>query len=108
MIAITVTMGLGLYGFANSQTNTATKSFATEATDYINYKADRFVIAGLDFKTNDDSNQFTAYVFNSGERTTEISTAVLTDGTTSAVSTFCPTDGAVQPKSLQAVVFTAC
>jgi hypothetical protein len=62
ILAITVTMGLALYGFVNSQSSVATQSFAQEATDYINYRNDRFVITSLSFQ----NNGITAYVFNNG------------------------------------------
>lgn len=62
ILAITVTMGLALYSFVNSQSSAATQSFAQEATDYINYRNDRFVITSLSFQ----NNGITAYVFNNG------------------------------------------
>ena len=62
ILAITVTMGLALYSFVNSQSTVATQSFAQEATDYINYRNDRFVITSLSFH----NDGITAYVFNNG------------------------------------------
>jgi len=109
VVAITVAMGLGLYSFASSQTKVATKSFADEATDYINYKNDRFTVTGLAFKTNDNSQEFTAYLFNNGDRTIKISDAILTDEADSSTAyTFCTSDGTISSKDLRGIVFEAC
>jgi hypothetical protein len=108
IIAITVVMGLALYSYANSQTNNLTEQFADEATDYINYKNDRFTITGLSFGTNDDSQKFTAYIFNSGDRTLQIGSATVSDGTSSAISAFCTDDGTITSKDLNGIVFEAC
>lgn len=62
ILAITVTLGLALYSFVNSQSSVATQSFAQEATDYINYRNDRFVITSLSFQ----NDGITAYIFNNG------------------------------------------
>jgi hypothetical protein len=76
ILAITITMGMALYSFVNSQSNVATQSFAQEATDYINFRNDRFVITNISFKTDlcgnfpngtKVPNCVSAYLFNSGE-----------------------------------------
>ena len=76
ILAITITMGMALYSFVNSQSNVATQSFAQEATDYINFRNDRFVITNISFKTGlcgnfsngtKVPNCVSAYLFNSGE-----------------------------------------
>jgi hypothetical protein len=107
ILAITVSMGLGLYSYAGSQTNVATKSFSDEATDYINYKNDRFTITGLSFGTSGDSQRFTAYIFNNGDRTLRIGSATVSDGT-SSTSAFCTDDGMITSKDLRGIEFVAC
>jgi FlaG/FlaF family flagellin (archaellin) len=109
IMAITVVMGLALYSFTSSQTNVATKSFADEATDYINYKNDRFTVTGLAFKTNSNPQQFTAYLFNNGDRVIKITDAVLSVGTdSSALYKFCTNDGTIASKDLKGILFESC
>jgi len=76
ILGITVTLGLALFSFVNSQSNLATESFAQEATGYINFRNDRFVITDVSYKTNlcgkfingtQVPNCVSAYVFNSGD-----------------------------------------
>lgn len=76
ILAITITMGLALYSYVNSASNTATQSFAQEVTDYVNYRNDRFVITNISYKTNlcgkflngtQITNCVSAYLFNSGD-----------------------------------------
>ena len=78
ILAITISLGLALFSYVNSQTNVATKTFADEATDYINYRNDRFVVVGMGFKTQDcapsSASCVTAYLFNNGNLPVNVTT----------------------------------
>lgn len=103
ILAITVTLGLALYSFVNSQSNAATQSFAQEATDYINYRNDRFVITSLSFQ----NNGITAYVFNSGNVPLRIAQVLVGFDELNYPCQATITDSSpIQPKEIGAVTFT--
>jgi hypothetical protein len=80
IIAITIVTGLALFAYTNSQASVATNAFSQEATDFINYRNDRFVVANLSFKETGKcvvapaDYCFTAYIFNSGNLPVQITT----------------------------------
>jgi hypothetical protein len=80
IIAITIVTGLALFAYTNSQAGAATEVFSQEATDFINYRNDRFVVANVGFKETGKCSVaptdycFTAYVFNSGNLPVQITT----------------------------------
>jgi flagellin-like protein len=80
IIAITIVTGLALFAYTNSQADVATAAFSQEATDYINYRNDRFVVANLSFNESDSCITatpeycLTAYVFNNGNLPVTITT----------------------------------
>jgi hypothetical protein len=80
IIAITIITGLALFAYTNSQTGVATEAFSQEATDFINYRNDRFVISYLSFKESDRCVTTTAeycmsaYLFNNGNLPVRITT----------------------------------
>lgn len=77
ILAITITLGLGLWSFANSGVSTATNTYANVITAYGNYTSDRFVIANIafDYPSN---NEATVWVYNNGHLGTEIKNIILT------------------------------
>lgn len=113
IMAITVTLGLTLYSFVNSQTNTATQSFAEEVTDYLNYRNDRFVVTDLSFKTNGcgaSLNSFciTAHVFNNGDKPVTISQISFGKDSASNMSPYCivvGTSGPINSHTMASVSF---
>lgn len=74
ILAITVTLGLALWSFVNSEVNVSTQTFASEVTDYINYLNDRFVIVNIAFGyddiaanlCNNDTRCVTVWIYNNG------------------------------------------
>ncbi len=79
ILAITITLGLGLWSFANSGVGSATQSYAQVITDIGNYTNDRFVIVNTAFDYPSD-NQVTVWIYNSGTMQTRIDNVVLTCG----------------------------
>ncbi len=70
ILAITITLGLGLWSFAASGVGTATDNYARVVTEYGEFTADRFVIANVDFN-NPSSNRIAFWLFNSGKLETD-------------------------------------
>jgi flagellin-like protein len=76
ILGITVTLGLALWTFVNSEVNTSTEVFANEVTDYVNYLNDRFIIVNMAFQyhhqdvddacTFDDDLCVTVWIYNNG------------------------------------------
>jgi FlaG/FlaF family flagellin (archaellin) len=87
IIAITVTLGLSLWSFIQSQVNTSTQSFASATSDYVNYVNERYVIVSMAFKYDDpnikgcpdDSKCVTVWVYNFSERDVRISRVLFGD-----------------------------
>ena len=77
ILAITITLGLSLWSFANSGVGTATQTYASVVTDYGKYTADRFIIANMAFD-RPAPGQVTVWIYNSGQLQTEIENIVLT------------------------------
>jgi flagellin-like protein len=70
IIAITVTLGLGLWAYANSGVSSATQSYAESVKQYGDFTKDKFVIANTDFDTV--NNRIILWIFNSGSQATNI------------------------------------
>jgi flagellin-like protein len=67
ILAITITLGLALWGFANSGVGTATVQYSDAVTEYGEVvRNHRFVIANMDFD-NPGPNQVAFWVYNSGK-----------------------------------------
>jgi len=67
ILAITITLGLALWAFANSGVGTATTQYSEAVTEYGDVvRNHRFVIANMDFN-NPNSNQVSFWVYNSGK-----------------------------------------
>ena len=77
VLAITITLGLSLWSFANSGVATATDRYANVVTEFGNYAGDKFVIANMAFDSP-ATNQMTVWVYNSGQLSTEIESIMLT------------------------------
>ena len=75
-MAITVTLGLSLWSFANSGVGTATQQYANVVTDYGKFTSDKFVVPSVafDYPTPPNSDDLTVWVYNSGQRATNIQT----------------------------------
>jgi FlaG/FlaF family flagellin (archaellin) len=79
ILAITVTMGLALWSFANSGVSTATTQYADVVTDYGKFAADKFVILSVafDYPNPPDSNDLTLWLYNSGTSSTTIQSVIV-------------------------------
>lgn len=77
ILAITITLGLGLWGFANSGVGSATQSYAQVITGIGNYTSDRFVLVNVAFD-HPSANEITVWIYNSGTLQTRIDNIVLT------------------------------
>lgn len=77
ILAITITLGLALWGFANSGVGTATTQYSQTVDRYGEFVGDRFVIANIDFD-NPSSGNVAFWIFNSGKLPTTINDFVLT------------------------------
>jgi FlaG/FlaF family flagellin (archaellin) len=77
ILAITITLGLGLWTFANSGVGSASQSYAQVISNIGQYTNDRFVIANAAFD-HPSANQITVWIYNSGTSSTEIDNIVLT------------------------------
>jgi flagellin-like protein len=67
ILAITIALGLGLWGFANSGVGTATVQYSNAVTEYGEVvRNHRFIIANMDFN-NPGANQVAFWVYNSGK-----------------------------------------
>ena len=114
IIAITIITGLALFAYTNSQTGVATAAFSQEATDFINYRNDRFVITNLSFKESDKCMTgtfeycLTAYIFNNGNLPVQI-TSVSTGKDNGAIVPYCVDTLdqyiVIEPKNMAAVPF---
>jgi flagellin-like protein len=76
ILAITVTLGLSLWSFANAGVGTATQQYADVVTDYGKFTSDKFVIPSVafDYPNPPNSDDLTIWVYNSGDRETTIQT----------------------------------
>lgn len=114
ILAITVSLGLALWSFANSGVSATTAQYADIITDYGKYASDRFVIVNVAFD-HPSADSATVWVYNSGQLSTNISSILLTckDCTTpfAAVSVdasqITPANPQVASKSLQALSFSS-
>jgi flagellin-like protein len=77
ILAITVALGLALWGFANSGVGTATTQYSQTVDKYGEFVGDKFVIANVAFD-NPGFGEISFWVFNSGELPTTISNIILT------------------------------
>jgi hypothetical protein len=79
ILAITVTIGLSLWSFANSGVSTATSQYANVVTDYGKFAADKFVILSVafDYPNPPDSNDLTLWIYNSGTSSTTIQSVIV-------------------------------
>ena len=79
ILAITVTLGLSLWTFANSGVATATQQYADVVTDYGKFTSDKFVIPSVafDYPNPPNSDDLTIWVYNSGDRETTIKTVTI-------------------------------
>lgn len=80
ILAITITLGLSLWSFANAGVSKATNDYANVITDYGKYTNDRFVIANLAFDYDGSastSGAIAVWIFNSGSADTKIGNIVL-------------------------------
>ena len=77
ILAITVTLGLSLWSFANSGVGAATTTYSNVVTEYGKFTNDNFIITSVAF--NNPSNQYVAiWVYNSGDFETSISNIAIT------------------------------
>ena len=77
ILAITITLGLGLWSFAASGVSTSTQNYADVVTEYGRYTSDRFVIVNMDFD-NPTDGKISFWIYNSGKISTTITEVVLT------------------------------
>jgi hypothetical protein len=78
IIAITVTLGLALWAFANTGVGSATQTYSDKIIEYGDYTKDTFTIANMDFD-NPGADQVAFWIFNSGQNPTTIKDVVLVD-----------------------------
>ena len=112
ILAITVSLGLALWSFANSGVSATTAQYADIITDYGKYASDRFVIVNVAFDYP-LADRTTVWVYNSGQLPTDIVNILLTckdcTGSFTAVSTdasqITPANPQLEPKSLQGLSF---
>ena len=81
LLAITVTLGLALWSFANAGVGTATQQYAETVTDYGKFASDRFIIPSVVYDYADgatSANDLTVYVYNSGRFDTQILSVIVT------------------------------
>jgi hypothetical protein len=81
ILAITVTLGLALWSFANSGVGTATQDYAEVVTDYSKFTSDKFVVPSVAYDYADgaaSANDLTVYVYNSGRFDTQILSVIVT------------------------------
>jgi len=77
LLAITIAVGLALWGFANSGVGNASVKYSQAVDSYGEFVGDRFVIANADFD-NPSDGVIAFWIFNSGKLPTTISHVVLT------------------------------
>lgn len=85
ILAITITLGLGLWSFATSGVSVATDTYGKAVTEYGNFVADRFVVANVDFD-NPSNDHIALWIYNSGKTSSHISSVVVTCKDCSAFS----------------------
>lgn len=77
ILAITITLGLSLWSFANSGVSVATQEYASAVTSYGEFVNDKFVIANVDFD-NPSDNHISFWIYNNGKLPTTIDNVALT------------------------------
>lgn len=107
ILAITIALGLALWGFAYSGVGTATTQYSQTVDRYGEFVGDKFVIASVDFD-NPGPGEVAFWVYNSGELSTTINSIILTCreatcGDVSAVALTGPVT--IAPKQLTKVTF---
>jgi hypothetical protein len=100
LLAISVTMGLALWSYTNSNVNTSTLAFANTVTGYVNYLTDNFVPINVAFAYDTSTWQAckaplvagdcaTVWLYNYGAKAVQINTVVMMKTTNAAsISTF--------------------
>jgi len=76
ILAITITLGLALWSFANSAFGTANLEYAEVITEYSRFTSDRFVIANIDFN-NPSADAIAFWIYNSGKFETTINSVII-------------------------------
>lgn len=110
ILAITITLGLSLWSFANSGAAVATGKYAEVVSQFGEYAGDKFVIANMAFD-NPSADQVTVWVYNSGQLSTEIESVMLTCKDCSSFSTITASNSTlagtnpIPSKSLSALSF---
>jgi hypothetical protein len=112
ILAITITLGLSLWSFANAGVGTATQSYASVITEFGKYTSDRFVIANMAFD-HPSANHVSVWIYNSGESATEITSIILSckDCASPGTLTFSQAQltgtNPIPSKSLEAISFSS-
>ena len=89
ILAITIVLGLTLWGFANSGVGTATTQYSEAVTEYGEIvRNHRFAIANMDFD-NPTNNRIAFWIFNNGKIDTTIGN--------NTIILVCKEDGCVKP-----------
>jgi FlaG/FlaF family flagellin (archaellin) len=112
ILAITVTLGLSLWSFANSGVGAATQSYSEVITDIGEFTSDRFVVINVAY-AHPSANAVTLWIYNSGENPTEVNNITLT---CKDCASFAPVSvgkalltgtNPIPAKSLQQISFTS-
>jgi hypothetical protein len=112
ILAITVTLGLSLWSFANSGVGAATQSYSEVITDIGKFTSDRFTIVNVAYQ-HPSADAATVWIYNSGDSPTEISEITLT---CKDCASFVPVSAAkadltgtnpIPAKSLEEISFTS-
>ena len=110
LMGITVTMGLVLWGFANSQTNTAGFAITNGTTSYVNFVNDRFTVVHLAYAYDpvglcpQDTTCATVWIYNNGDLPTTITAISLGPNTSNMEGKVIkPSSVTIQPKSVGTV-----
>src|SRR5213593_1794462 len=74
ILAITVTLGLALFTYANSGVSSATRSYSDSVKQYGDFTKDKFVISNIDFN-NPTADLISLWIFNSGKQATNLCAA---------------------------------
>jgi len=105
LIAITVTLGLSLWGFVNSQVNVSTESFASATSDYVNKVSERYVIVSMALGYK-DSKEVTLWVYNYSERDVRVTNVLFSDSNDPKVDPLVKeVDSVLKSKTLGTVTF---
>jgi hypothetical protein len=90
ILGITVTLGIALWSFANSNAGTSAATYANTVTDYINYLRERFVIVSMAFKYDaidnsspssictDNSKCVSVWIYNNGQVSLNVRSVMFT------------------------------